>query len=521
MNRCFIKIHPGDNVAVALIDAEPGEVIEPGIRLRASEKIRGGHKVALAHVPTGAAVVKYRYPIGVASRDISPGEWVHVHNLKSALTEKNEFAYGASEGGTEKKDGYDFISQNIFRHAPNVRPDEKTHAEPLKFSGYRRADGRAGIRNEIWIVPTVGCVNAIGRRLEEVYRSKLPPGVDGVTAYTHPYGCSQLGDDHENTRRALRGLTLHPNAGGVLVLGLGCENNVLEDFKKFLGPFDPDRILFLQCQDHEDEIAAATPLMERLLVTASRDRREPCGISLLTVGLKCGGSDGYSGLTANPLTGAFTDKLTAAGGSAIMTEVPEMFGAEQILADRCVSREVFEKFAGMTDGFKKYFIEHGQPVNENPSPGNRDGGITTLEEKSLGCVQKGGSAAITDVLGYGEPSRIKGLNLLLSPGNDLVSSAALAVSGAQLVIFTTGRGTPFGCPVPTVKVSSNACLSRRKKNWIDFDAGRLVFENGAGLGGLADELFDYILRVASGAERAKSEALPKNEFAIFKNGVTL
>ena len=490
----YIRINPNDTVAVALRDLEAGFLAENVVL---AEKIKSGHKFALARIPKGKPPVKFGFPIGTAAREISPGEWVHTHNLKSALGGAREYEYK--------------------RYAP----PQAVKREPPGgiFYGYRRFGGKVGIRNEIWIIPTVGCINAIGLEIANRFRKILPNGVDGITAFAHPYGCSQSGCDHETTRAALCGLIRHPNAGGVLVMGLGCENNLLGELITELGPVDSDRVKFIQCQDHCDEIEAALPLVGELIERAKDDVREAFDISKLVVGLKCGGSDGFSGITANPLLGRFTDALTDSGGTAILTEVPEIFGAEQILMDRAADREVFDKTVKLINGFKDYFASHGQPPGENPSPGNKDGGITNLEEKSLGCVQKGGEAVVTGVLNYGETAAKAGLNILESPGNDLVASAALAISGAQLILFTTGRGTPFGSAVPTVKISTNSQLAKKKAHWIDFDAGPLV--DGAGMDEMAKDFYEYVLSVASGETRAKSESLDKSGFAIFKNGVTL
>ncbi len=474
-----IKINPADNVAVAL---EP----DGGVPF--------GHKVALSDIPAGAEVLKYGYPIGRATSEIKAGAHVHSHNMKTALSGQLEYVY----------------EPNLT--TPPPRPTGS-------FMGFKRANGKAGIRNEIWIIPTVGCVSAIGEAIAKKAQSLLRGSVQGVYSFAHTYGCSQLGDDHENTKKALCGLVKHPNAGGALVLGLGCENNHIEGMRELLGEVDDDRVKFLVCQEHGDEVAAALELVDKLIAASQNDAREELPTSMLTVGLKCGGSDGFSGITANPLVGAFADMLVAEGGSAILTEVPEMFGAETILMNRCKDEATFRKTVELINGFKDYFISHDQPVYENPSPGNKAGGITTLEDKSLGCTQKAGTSTVEDVLLYGDELRQKGLNLLQGPGNDLVSSTALAVSGAQLVLFTTGRGTPFGSPIPTVKISSNTPLYKRKPGWMDFNAGTLV--EGESLKELSDKLYEYVIRLASGEEYSKTEQNGIREIALFKNGVTL
>ena len=446
----IIRLHPRDNVAVALEDVAQGEALSlEGLSVTAGEKIQRGHKLALAPIPAGQSVVKYGCAIGVAKEDIPQGAWVHVHNVRTGLSEGGEYAYCHKT--------YDL-----------------PQTAPRTFRGYRRADGRAAIRNELWIIPTVGCVNSIAQRLARENQHLVKGTVEGLYTFPHPFGCSQMGDDHAQTRKLLAALVRHPNAGGVLVLGLGCENLTQEQFKAELGPYDEKRVRFLVCQEVTDEIAAGSALLAELADYAGGFRREELPASELVVGMKCGGSDGLSGITANPTVGRFSDRLIALGGSTVLTEVPEMFGAESILFERCGSEAVFQKAVSMIEDFKHYFTSHNQVVYENPSPGNKAGGITTLEDKSLGCTQKSGSALVRGVLEYGEPVKVKGLNLLSAPGNDLVASTALAVSGAHMVLFTTGRGTPFASPVPTVKISSNSRLAGHKDNWIDFNAGRMV-----------------------------------------------
>lgn len=489
--KSWLKIHPADTVAVALVPLPAGTQIRPGLRL--PEAVPQGHKFALTDIPAGEPVIKYGSPIGTAVASIPAGSRVHTHNLKTRLGDALEYEYRPS-----------------FTALPP--------REPATFQGFRREGGRAGVRNQVWIIPTVGCVNDVAAAIEREASRFATGTVEGVLAFRHPYGCSQMGEDQENTRRILAGLANHPNAGGVLVLGLGCENSGIEVLKGYIGGYDPRRVKFLQCQDVEDEIAEGVRLTGELCEYAGSFHREAVPVSELVIGLKCGGSDGLSGVTANPVVGRFSDLLLSQGGSAILTEVPEMFGAEQGLMDRCVSREVFDKAAKMVNGFKEYFQRHGQVVYENPSPGNKAGGISTLEDKSLGCVQKSGSAPIVDVLDYGGTWRTPGLTLLSGPGNDLVAATALAAAGAQMVLFTTGRGTPFASPVPTVKISSSSALAAKKANWIDFDCGPLIEDRT--LDELGKELFDYVLEAASG-RRVKSEAAGFHDLAIFKQGVTL
>ncbi|MGN0494563.1 MAG: UxaA family hydrolase [Acutalibacteraceae bacterium] len=490
-----VKIHNKDNVAVAVCDIKANDRISIENELvTAVTDVPAGHKLALIDIPEGEDVIKYGFPIGQAKCKIKAGSHVHTHNVKSNLGNLLSYEY---------------------------RPDFKD-PEPEKsesFMGYRRKDGKTGIRNEVWIIPTVGCVNAVVRAIEAEVQKYKTENIDGIFSYCHPYGCSQLGADQENTLKFLCGLIHHPNAAAVLVVGLGCENGNIGELKKLLGDYDEQRVKFMVCQEYEDEIAEGERLVKELCRFADGFRREPCPVSDLVIGLKCGGSDGFSGITANPLLGAVSDKLIRQGGSSVLTEVPEMFGAETILMNRCRTEKQFGQTVDLINNFKQYFMRYGEKTDENPSPGNKAGGITTLEDKSLGCVQKGGSSPVEDVLSYGDRIAKKGLSLLQAPGNDLVASNALAASGAHIVLFTTGRGTPFGCPVPTVKISSNSALYEKKKNWIDFDAGKVL--SGASLEGLKDELFELIIEISSGIKKSKSEKLDKHDLAIFKDGVTL
>lgn len=480
-----IVIHPSDNVAV---------------------DVSTGHKVALTDIAEGDNIIKYGFPIGHATCDIKAGEHVHTHNLKTNLHEKLEYTYNHKEF-----------------------PMSESKGRTVK--AYLRADGNIGIRNDIWIVNTVGCVNKVAEAIAKR---------TGALFFPHPYGCSQLGGDHELTQKILQGLIKHPNAGGVLVLGLGCENNNLTVFKRVLGlekecniknendsenskkkvaniidGLDLNRVRFLNAQDCEDEIEEGVRIVKELQEQASKDERVEVSISKLKVGLKCGGSDGFSGLTANPLIGRFSDYLISEGGSTVLTEVPEMFGAETILMDRCKDEATFNKTVALINDFKDYFTKHGQEIYENPSPGNKAGGITTLEEKSLGCTQKGGRAQVVDVLNYGDTVTENGLNLLNGPGNDMVAVTNLTAAGCHMILFSTGRGTPLGAPVPTVKIATNSGLAERKRNWIDFNAGPMIEGKD-----LTENLIDFIVRVIEGEETC-NERNGYREIAIFKDGVTL
>lgn len=451
----YVVIHENDNVKVCLDN---------------------GHKYAIKDIQEGESVIKYGFPIGIAKCDIKEGEHVHSHNLKTALSGTLDYTYNPIK-----------INVKSF--------------DDITIEAYERKNGDIGIRNDIWIIPTVGCVNSIAKELS---------ALTGAFCLTHPYGCSQLGGDHETTQKVLSGLVKQPNAGGVLVLGLGCENNNISEFKKALGEYDTERIKFLNCQDFDDEIETGIKIINELKATADKDKRKPVSITKLKIGLKCGGSDGLSGITANPLCGKITDRITAMGGTAVLTEVPEMFGAEQILMNRCVNESVFNDTVKLINNYKEYFIAHDQPVSENPSPGNKEGGITTLEEKSLGCVQKGGTAPITAVLSYGDIATVKGLNLLNGPGNDIVAITNLTAAGCHIILFTTGRGTPLGAPIPTLKLATNTSIATKKTRWIDFDA-QANDENA---------LINLIVETANG-KQTKNELANCREIAIFKDGVTL
>lgn len=489
MSKLF-KINNKDNVAVALEELKKGEIID---NIKLLDDIPFGHKVLLNDLKHGENIIKYGNPIGHLTIDCKKGEHIHEHNLKTNLSDIIEYKYcGENEYQPKKCD--------------------------VTFNGYLRQDGRAATRNEIWIIPTVGCVNNTAKRLEKIGQDIIGDGCDGVFAYTHLFGCSQLGDDQENTRKILASLANHPNAGGVLIVSLGCENTNAEIFKKYLGEYDEKRIKFLVTQDCEDELEKGEKLLKELYSFVKSFKREPIPINKLVVGYKCGGSDAFSGITANALCGRLTDKLTSFGTSAILTEVPEMFGAEKLLMKRCENEKVFNKCVNMINSFKQYFFSHNQECYENPSPGNHDGGITTLEEKSLGCIQKGGKAVITDVLEYGEHCKKQGLNFLTGPGNDIVSTTNLTAAGANIILFTTGRGTPLGASVPTIKVASNSRLAKRKSNWIDFNAGELIesndFEN------MTEEIFKLLIDIASGRQ-TKNEQNGYRDISIFKDGVIM
>lgn len=494
----FLKINENDKVVVALKPIPAGETVTVEVQGRmkeitALEEIPAGHKMAICDIPAGGEVIKYGYRIGNAKEDIKAGSWIHTHNVKTALGDLLEYSYDP------------------------VQIEEKK-TEDVTFMGFNRPDGRVGVRNEIWVIPTVGCVNNVAAAIAKQANAFVKGTVEEVIAFPHPYGCSQMGDDQEHTRKILADLINHPNAGGVLVLGLGCENSNIDVLKPYIGDYDENRVKFVVAQECEDEIAESVEVIKGLIDYAAGFEREPISVSKLIVGMKCGGSDGLSGITANPLVGRFSDKLISKGGTTILTEVPEMFGAETILMNRCANKELFEQTVDLINDFKNYFKSHNQTIYENPSPGNKKGGISTLEDKSLGCTQKSGSAPVKGVLQYGETVKTPGLNLLSAPGNDLVAATALAAAGAHIVLFTTGRGTPFASPVPTMKISTNSNLASKKSNWIDFNAGVLVEDRT--MEEETEALFDYVVEVASG-KKVCSEAAGFHDMAIFKQGVTL
>ncbi|QSO51542.1 altronate dehydratase [Alicyclobacillus curvatus] len=500
-----LELHCDDNVGVALADLMPGDVIKVrGGEITVTDTIPTGHKMALTDIAQGQNVVKYGYPIGHVVTPVVRGGWVHSHNLKTNLSGKLDYEYRPS----------------VEAAALATTPTTSDSALSTEFLGYVRDNGDVGIRNDIWIINTVGCINKVAERLADMANKQFQgDGIDGVFSFAHPYGCSQLGDDLKQTQKALAGLVRHPNAAGVLVLGLGCENNRIGDFSQVVGDVFDKRVKYLAVQGVEDEFEAGLELIHQLVDYARTFKRELVPVSKLKIGLKCGGSDGFSGITANPLVGAVSDLVVAGGGTALLTEVPEMFGAESILMNRAKDEATFHKVVHLIDDFKDYYTRHNQVIYENPSPGNKDGGITTLEEKSLGCTQKGGLSTVVDVLPYAEPAQERGLNLVQAPGNDMVSVTALIAGGAHVVLFTTGRGTPLGGVVPTLKISTNTALYERKRRWIDLDAGRLL--SGTPMQALARELYEMVVDVASGKVYAHNEQNGFREIAIFKDGVTL
>ena len=492
-----IKIHSRDNVAVALRDLEAGSTVElSDVAVTLQQEVGRGHKFALQPIAQRDLVIKYGLPIGHATQPIAEGEVIHSQNSRTNLSDLDEYEY-----------------QPEFVDVPPQPGDREVQI-------YRRANGDVGIRNELWILPTVDCVNGIARQILQRFLKETQDAadIDGAFLFSHTFGCSQLGQDHDNTRTMLQNMVRHPNAGAVLVIGLGCENNQVDAFRDTLGSFESDRVEFMVCQQHDDEVEAGLERLHALYEKMRHDQREPGKLSELKFGLECGGSDGFSGITANPLLGRFSDQMIANGGTTVLTEVPEMFGAERILMSRCRDESTFDKTVAMINDFKQYFIDHQQPIYENPSPGNKAGGITTLEEKSLGCTQKAGQSQVVDVLKYGERLKTPGLNLLSAPGNDAVATSALAGAGCHMVLFSTGRGTPYGGFVPTVKLATNTPLAEKKPHWIDFDAGRLI--HGMSMDEMLADFVDTIVTIANG-QATNNEKNDFRELAIFKSGVTL
>ncbi|MBW7477264.1 altronate dehydratase family protein [Paenibacillus oenotherae] len=504
MNDTLV-IHPSDDVAIALRAFSAGEMLRYDVHGRTEtvaviNDVPRGHKISLRPLPEGSHIHKFGYSIGIAKEDIVPGSWVHTHNLRTGLGKLLDYTYTPA--------------------APEREEHNQSQQAQATFQGYIRANGEVGIRNEIWIINTVGCINKTCERLASMATKKYGDrAIDGILHFAHPFGCSQLGDDLLATQKLLAALACHPNAAAVLVVGLGCENNTIDSFKALLGDIPEGRIKFMKSQEVEDELETGMALIDQLVDYAETFTRTAVPLSKLKIGLKCGGSDGFSGITANPLVGTIADAVTAEGGTALLSEVPEMFGAETILMERAKDENVFTSIVTLINGFKDYFIRHGQEIYENPSPGNKDGGISTLEEKSLGCTQKGGHAVVTDVLRYAERSQKPGLNLVQAPGNDLVSVTALSAAGAHIVLFTTGRGTPFGGPVPTLKIATNSVLAERKRNWIDYNAGQLI--EGHSMDSMRDELLALIISIASGEAQTRNEENGFREIAIFKDGVIL
>ncbi len=495
LSKKYIVINPKDNVAVALGDRQKGETFNvDGQKITLASDVPNRHKFAIKTIKKGEPVIKYGYPVSKMTKDVAPGDYVHTGEVETYLSGIIDYVY-----------------------EPQLAPKVKRDTVPA-FMGYMRETGEAGVRNEIWIVNTVGCVNNTAKLLASEATKKYGEKVDGIYAFPHVYGCSQLGDDLLSSQQIMAGMVNHPNAAGVLVLSLGCERNNIPAFKEILGEYDEKRVKFMVCQDVEDEIEIGLGLIGELVEHAQIYKREPVPVSKLKVGLKCGASDGFSGISANPLVGSFSDMLTSYGGTAALTEISEMFGAEAIMMNRCVSKEIFDKTVKMINDFKNYYLKYGEKIDENPSPGNIRGGISTCEEKSVGCIQKGGASDVTDIVLYAGRLVTPGLNIVSGPGDDIIAITALMAAGCQIILFTTGNGNPLGSIVPTIKISSNTPLFERKKTWIDFDAGPLLA--GESMDKLTEQLFELVVKVASGEAKALNEVYGYKDIAMLKDGAT-
>lgn len=498
MKQAYMRVHPSDSVLVALQPLPSDmEIALDDKTFNLQEAIPAGHKFALQDIEAGKDIVKYGSAIGIATNKITRGSWVHTHTMKTRLSGIISYSYN---------------------------PTPYTMSEPRNirktFLGYPRTTGSVGTRNEVWIIPTVSCVNHTTEVIAEAARRRFEDRCDGIYALPHNTGCSQLGEDARMSQHILKGIVQHPNAGGVLLVSLGCENNDLKHFMPLLDSIDEKRVRTMVTQEIQgDEIAHGLELIDEILQEMQHDARVETPVSKLALGLKCGGSDAFSGLTANPLVGSIADRLVACGGSGILTEVPEMFGAEHLLMNRADTEETFDKIVALINAFKQYYLDSNLPIYENPSPGNREGGITTLEEKSLGNIQKSGFSPIIDTLTYGESVKKPGINLLEGPGNDNVSITNMLASGAQMLLFTTGRGNPLSSMIPTIKIASNSRLAETKPNWIDFNAGSILEESS--LSTTRDELWNHMLDIASGIEKTRSEIENYRAIMIFKKGVLL
>ena len=492
-----LTLNPADDVAIVLEALEPGTAVE-SLNLSAAEAIPAGHKIARHAIAAGSVVRKYGQVIGEAVRDIAAGAHVHTHNL--AMSEARA---GAAIG-----------------------VDARTH-RPLSgasFEGFVRADGSVGTRNYIGVLTSVNCSATVARRIADAFPdSSLPRGVDGVVAFTHQGGCggSSLSTDTAVLQRTMAGYARHPNFAAVLVVGLGCEANQIPDWlaREGLEPNADLRTLTIQeAGGTSRAIEAGLVAVREMITRASTARRQTVSAAHLTVGLQCGGSDGWSGVTANPALGAAVDLLVAHGGRAMLSETPEIWGAEHLLLRRATTPEVADRLLARLEWWRAYADRHGMELNNNPSPGNLAGGLTTILEKSLGAVAKSGATPLNDVIGYAEPVTAPGLTFMDSPGYDPCSATGQIASGANLLAFTTGRGSVFGAkPAPSIKLASNARLASWMDEDMDIDASPVL--NGVSLAAMGELIFARMLAVASG-EPAKSEALGigDNEFVPWQVG---
>lgn len=496
-----IKLYPQDTVALATSELKKGQTVTvDGETITLLDDIPNAHKIALKDFETGEAVRKYDNIIGYASKPIKKGEWIHSHNEVTGLGKSKEYTY-------------DFNPISIF-------PGESDKT----FMGYDRADGGAGIRNHLAIISTVFCANGPLRKLARMAEAKYPAteNFDGIIAFDQEFGCSQTGKDLVTTCKIIAGIAKNANFGGVLLVSNGCEMAIPSVLEQYMGDYDKKRIRTLTLQEVEDEFTAGMELIDEIMEEMKDDKRTPININRLHIAMNCGGSDGYSGITANTLLGTLCDTLVKEGAIMNMTEVPEMMGAEHILMNRAADKSIFDDIVKMMYDYDAYFARYGEKAADNPTQGNKAGGLTTLEEKSLGCIQKGGHCAVMEVLEYGERATKNGFVLVSGPGNDLAGVSGQIAAGAVLTIFTTGRGTPCGFAGPTFRLASNTALATRKSNWIDYDAGRLLTaKTPEEVEALNKELYDAIMATVNGQYRTRTEENGYYILGALKDGVTL
>ncbi len=508
----LLQLHPTDNVAVARVQVAAGEEIQLGpVVVRVSEPIAAGHKVAIRPIAAGEAILKYGQRIGLAGTHIDVGSWVHVHNVNAARLE------------TE----YEYCNELIEPSKP---------AESRTFMGFRRADGKVGTRNYVALISTVNCSATTARYVAmELAKSDLRdfPNVDGVIPLVHKGGCafSFGGEDHQQLNRTLAGFARHPNIAARLILGLGCETaqagHLQSDHglmqlggpsaSRSNGPL-PMVLNIQEVGGVRKTVDRAVGVLRDLLVQANDVRREPIPVSELLVGLECGGSDGASGITANPALGYASDLMVAHGGTAILSEIPEVYGAEQLLTRRSISREVADALLDRIHWWEDYAQRHHASIDNNPSYGNKQGGLTTIFEKSLGAVAKGGTSPLRAVYKYAEPVTERGFVLMDTPGYDPASVTGMVAGGAQVIVFTTGRGSCFGCkPAPTIKVATNTPMFNRMREDMDINAGTIL--EGATVEDVGREIFEMIIATASGRQTlSEAQGIGDEEFCPWVPG---
>ena len=512
-----VYLHSDDNLCVAARHLELGEEISVGGEsLRLAEPVRLGHKLAVRAIREGERVKKYGQTIGFATRDIAPGQWIHSHNLTAGRFERE------------------------YEYATEI-PPPPAPIEGRTFQGYRRAGGKAGTRNYIAVISSVNCSASVSKYISQRFDNSLLakfPNVDGLLPLTHKGGCGlqYAGEDHQQLTRVLSGFATHPNVGAYLLVGLGCETGTLQYLvqhgglaegvvqlnTKANGAARPPVVLSMQdCGGTNKTVEAGIAAIAEMLPRVNGVRREPIPASELILGCECGGSDGNSGVTANPALGAASDLLVAAGGTSILSETPEIYGAEHLLVRRARTRAIGEKLIDRIRWWEEYTAKFGVEIDNNPSPGNKEGGLTTIYEKSLGAVAKGGSTALCGVYRYAEPVTAQGFVIMDTPGYDPASITGMVAGGANVVCFTTGRGSCFGCkPVPSIKIATNTPMYEQMIDDMDINAG--VILEGASVADVGRQIFEFILEVAGG-KRTKSEihGVGEEEFAPWSIGPTL